>query len=191
MKNIERLVVALEAGNKEIEVGELVYSNRKIYFKYYPQFIDTGIQISPFKLPLSSEILIPDTMIFEGLFGVFNDSLPDGWGRLLLDRTLLKKGIPLNQINPLARLAFVGRNGMGALTYKPPADRDDELTKLLGPDAIATETKKVLEGNSTDIIDTLFTLESSSGGARPANFVGYDSSNDHLINYTDKIPKRI
>lgn len=29
---------------------------------------------------------------FDGLFGVFADSLPDGWGRFLVDRLMLKKG---------------------------------------------------------------------------------------------------
>ena len=63
-------------------------------------------------------ITSPDA-IFDGLFGVFNDSLPDGWGRLLLDRTVESHGIRRGQLNPLDRLAFVGEHGMGALSYEP------------------------------------------------------------------------
>ena len=188
MTNVERLIVAIDLSGEEIEVGELVHDGRKIYFKYYPDFIDTGIKISPIKLPLSTEILVPDTSVFDGLFGVFSDSLPDGWGRLLLDRALLKRGVSLSGVTPLDRLSFVGRTGMGALRYKPPADFDYDHLGLLELDTIATETQKVLAGSSTDIIDTLFTLGGSSGGARPKIFVGYHPSTDHLMSGVENLP---
>lgn len=189
MKHIERLIVAIDLSGKEVDVGEMVQDGRKIYFKYYPAFIDTGLQISPIKLPLSSAILAPDTAIFDGLFGVFYDSLPDGWGRLLLDRALLKRTMSLSSITPLDRLSFVGRTGMGALLYRPPADWEDkDPLEWLELDTIAVETQKVLAGYSTDIIDTLFTLGGSSGGARPKIFVGYNPSTDHLINGVENLP---
>ncbi|MEA1785517.1 HipA N-terminal domain-containing protein [Arenibacter sp. GZD96] len=96
MKPIEQLQVSLNFTDTPIPVGQMVYDNGKIFFKYDPDFIERGLEISPFKLKLSDRILLPETNIFEGLFGVFSDSLPDGWGRLLLDRTLLSKGISLN-----------------------------------------------------------------------------------------------
>ena len=63
-------------------------------FEYDASFITSGVEISPIKLPLRPGVAVADTAIFEGLFGVFNDSLPDGWGRLLLDRTFEKHGTP-------------------------------------------------------------------------------------------------
>jgi hypothetical protein len=69
--------------------------------------------------PAGIGVAIADTTIFDGLFGVFNDSLPDGWGRLLLERTVAKYGIHRGQLNPLDRLAYVGRQGMGVLSYEP------------------------------------------------------------------------
>lgn len=60
-------------------------------FEYSPEFIATGINLSPFMLPLKSQIFEDSKQTFDGLFGVFNDSLPDGWGCLLLDRQLQKK----------------------------------------------------------------------------------------------------
>ena len=71
---------------------------------YDVNFIKTRIELSPFKLPLKSGALSSQDFIFEGLFGVFNDSLPDGWGRLLLDRTLVKLGMNPHNISPLERL---------------------------------------------------------------------------------------
>jgi serine/threonine-protein kinase HipA len=56
---------------------------------------------------------------FEGLFGIFNDSLPDGWGRLLLDLKLMSAGLNPGNLSPLDRLCFVRTSGMGALSYEP------------------------------------------------------------------------
>lgn len=119
MIGINKLSVLLLLEGQEIEVGELVLSNRKIYFKYHSGFLTRGINISPIKLPYSGEIVSAEMEPFEGIYGVFNDSLPDGWGRLLLDRSLSSKGINIAQVSPLDRLAFVGSTGMGALVYKP------------------------------------------------------------------------
>ncbi len=189
MKSITQLIVSISLSGKEMEVGELVSDDRKIYFKYYPDFIKTGLQISPFKMSLSTAILSADTSIFEGLFGVFNDSLPDGWGRLLLDRALISRGISLSEITPLDRLSFVGRSGMGALIYKPEIDSKYDLKKQLELDTISRETRKVLEGATTDIIEELFRLGGSSGGARPKIFVGYHQEKDHLIHGRENLPE--
>lgn len=172
-----------------MEVGELVSNGRKIYFQYHPGFIETGLQISPFKLPLSSGILSADTTVFDGLFGVFNDSLPDGWGRLLLDRALISRGIPLAKISPLDRLSFVGENGMGALVYRPAQDSGIDFKKQMELSAIARETQKILEGKSSDIIEELLQLGGSSGGARPKIFVGYHPEKDHLIFGKENLPE--
>ena len=190
MIGIDRLVVSIELQKRIVEIGELVQDGKRIYFKYYPSFIDHGIQISPLKLPLSTEILVPDTDIFDGLFGVFDDSLPDGWGRLLLDRALLAKDISISTLTPLDRLSFVGDGGMGALSYRPPTSDSEDISKnLLELDTIAAETQKVLAGHSTDIIDDLFKLGGSSGGARPKIFVGYNPTTGHLINDVTPLPK--
>jgi serine/threonine-protein kinase HipA len=64
------------------------------------------------------EVFISKTEPFDGLFGVFNDSLPDGWGRLLVGRVLNKNKINPLSLNPIGRLSIVGANGMGALIYR-------------------------------------------------------------------------
>ena len=47
------------------------------------------------------------------------DSLPDGWGRLLVDRLLMKNKINPYEVDSINRLAIVGKSGMGALEYYP------------------------------------------------------------------------
>ena len=101
----ELLTVYLDTQNQRRKVGRLAFKDRQILFEYDASFIASGIEISPIKLPLKPSVYIADTTIFDGLFGVFNDSLPDGWGRLLLDRTVEKHGIHRGQLNPLDRLA--------------------------------------------------------------------------------------
>lgn len=89
---IDLLTVYLETGERW-QVGRLALRQRQVLFEYDPAFIASGIEISPFKLPLKPGVITAPDMIFDGLFGVFNDSLPDGSGRLLLDRTVEKHGV--------------------------------------------------------------------------------------------------
>lgn len=189
MEPIEKLEVYLRFTDTPKVVGQMVTDNRTIFFKYDDTFIKKGLELSPFKLKLSDTILTPETPIFDGLFGVFNDSLPDGWGRLLLDRTLMSKGISLNQITPMDRLAYVGSSGMGALTYKPSLNSKVQSDTLMELDEIYQEMNKVLSGTPSSVIEELFNLGGSSGGARPKIFVGYNPKIDHLILGNFSLPK--
>ncbi len=86
MKNINLLNVYYVRGNNKLSMGRLALKDRRIFFEYSPEFIATGLELSPFKLPLQSGVMFCEDQIFDGLFGVFNDSLPDGWGRLFMSR---------------------------------------------------------------------------------------------------------
>ena len=74
-------------------VGQLFVQNRQIYFEYDSKWLDTGFAVSPYSLPLKSGLIQDNSGLWQGLHGVFNDSLPDGWGLLLMDRELRKAGI--------------------------------------------------------------------------------------------------
>lgn len=148
-------------------VGTLAKTpDRLVAFEYDSEWLATGFSISPFSLPLQKKVYLPKFEPFDGLFGVFNDSLPDGWGRLLVDRLLLKNKINPSEIDNLNRLAVVQESGMGALTYKPehkfetPREESDY-------DKLAQECSKILESQNSDNLDELFKLGGSSGGARP------------------------
>lgn len=88
-------------------------------FEYDENWLKDGFAISPFSLPLEKKVFLPKPDPFDGLFGAFSDSLPDGWGRLLVDRMLLHEHINPDEIDMLNRLAIVGKTGMGALEYRP------------------------------------------------------------------------
>lgn len=73
------------------KVGTLALTkDQKAAFAYDEEWIENGFSISPFSLPLKEQVFLPVKDCFNGLFGVFADSLPDAWGRLLLNRMLRK-----------------------------------------------------------------------------------------------------
>lgn len=148
-------------------VGDMVLAdNRLAAFEYNKNWLLDGFSISPFSLPLEKKVFMPKYDPFEGLFGVFADSLPDGWGRLLVDRLLRKKGMDPARVGVLTRLAIVGEAGMGALSYRPMVLLEN-VEKNLSYDEISTECKKLLQEEMTDELDFLFAKGASSGGARP------------------------
>ena len=148
-------------------VGTLAKTpDRLVAFEYDNEWLATGFSISPFSLPLQKKVYLPKFEPFGGLFGVFNDSLPDGWGRLLVDRLLLKNKINPSEIDSLNRLAVVQGNGMGALTYKPE-HKFESPKQESDYDKLATECSKILESQDSSNLDELFKLGGSSGGARP------------------------
>ena len=189
MDSINKLFVSLHIEGQKQELGELVLSENKIYFRYNSDFIHSGPNLSPIKLPFNSEINSTNNEPFDGLFGLFNDSLPDDWGRLLLDRTLSSKGINVARITPLDRLAYVGSGGMGALTYYPEFEGKQNLSYNIELDIIANEMNHILQGESSDIIEELFALGGSSGGARPKIFVGYNPNSKELMHGVEVLPK--
>jgi serine/threonine-protein kinase HipA len=163
----ELLTVYLDARNQRRKVGRLAFKDKQVLFEYDAEFLALGVEISPIKLPLRPGVSVADTAIFDGLFGVFNDSLPDGWGRLLLDRTVEKYGIHRGQLNPLDRLAYVGRNGMGALSYEPEFGQQSTAEAPLALDRLAEESAAVLAGENEEVFEELLRLNGSSSGARP------------------------
>lgn len=151
----------------ERKVGTLaLYQKYLVAFAYEQEWIETGFPISPFSLPLEKKVFVPRMDPFDGLFGVFADSLPDGWGRFLVDRLMLKKGIEPAAVGTLNRLAIVGDSGMGALSYRPAIclNESDSAMEL---DQIAGECERMLRTEYSDDLDQLFRLGGSSGGARP------------------------
>lgn len=153
-------------GTEKVAVGRLATKNRSIYFEYEAGFLKTGIELSPFRLPLKQGVVQCDDPLFNGLFGVFNDSLPDGWGRLLLDRKLMKLGISTGTLTPLDRLQYVGSHGMGALTYEPEMDSPAPVSHD-SLDEIANECFQFQENDDDSFVDDLLLMNGSSAGARP------------------------
>lgn len=191
MKNhqpIKEIKVGLNFGENTIPVGRLAINNRHIYFEYHDSFIEKNLNISPFHLPLKSGVFSFDYNLFEGLCGVFNDSLPDGWGRLLFDRFARSRGILPAEITPLDRLAHVGLNGLGALVYEPDYSTVESRDKI-NLDKLAEQAQEVLDGASDEVLQDLLSLNGSSAGARPKALIGLNNDRKNIIHGTHDLPK--
>lgn len=155
--------------SNKAKIGTIKSNNQRPYttiFKYSDEWLKTGFPISPFSLPLEDKEFIANPFLFDGVYGVFADSLPDGWGRLLVDRMLKNNGINPFEVDSLNRLAIVGDSGMGALTYVPVHEFEIEENEL-NLDKLALACKEVLITDNSEDLDELYKLGSSSGGARP------------------------
>ncbi len=190
LKNHSLIRVYFNKRNEKILVGKLALKNRQLFFEYSQEFIETGLELSPFKLPLKKGLHQCQEPLFDGLFGVFNDSLPDGWGRLLLDRKLSSIGINPMQLSPLDRLSYVGNKGMGALSYEP-IDQQHLEVKHKDLDQIAKEATIYQEREEEKYLDDLLAMNGSSAGARPKALISV-GSDDWIIKFRSSIdPKDI
>lgn len=187
IKSVKEVKIGINFGKDTTPVGRLAIRDRRIYFEYYRDFIDRGLEISPLHLPLKSGVSSFDHNLFEGLPGVFNDSLPDGWGRLLFDRFIRSHGVLPSDITTLDRLAHVGHRGMGALVYEPDHGVED-IENDTDLDVLATQALDVLNGTSDSMLAKLIALNGSSAGARPKALIGVNETRNHIIHCGYNLP---
>lgn len=161
-----RVNVFFNAYQKRFFVGALEQRDT-ILFEYAPSFLKMGISLSPFMLPLQTGVFEDKHQTFGGLFGLFNDSLPDGWGCLLLDRYLQKQGLSYYAITPLHRLSIIGNQAMGALEYEPEKTPQENWTDALHLDTLSAGADEILQGESSALLEHLRCLNGSTCGARP------------------------
>jgi len=128
---LTQVKVGLDFGEGAIPLGRLASRDHTIYFEYATEFLDRGLNVSPLRLPLQPGLKTFDAGLFDGLPGLFNDSLPDGRGRLLFDRSMRAQDILPAKLSPLDRLAHVGVSGTGALTYAPDHSQETPKTILI------------------------------------------------------------
>ena len=158
-------------------VGRLAYRDRIAYLEYDEAFLKAGLELSPVHHKTNAGLQRPyKTDVFEGLHGLFNDSLPDGWGRLLVDRRARQLGIEPATLTPLDRLACVGSTGIGALCYAPSIEVWDAGNNDLDLDQLAADVRLVLEGDISEVLSALGRAGGSPGGARPKALIAL---NDH------------
>ena len=157
------------------KIGKMALTEQNLCaFEYDTEFLKNGFSISPYFLPLRSELFVAKREPFFGNFGVFDDSLPDGWGALVLDRFLKTKNINPEKLTVLQHLALVGTNGRGALEYFPDKSikRENDFLDL---HQLSSETEKMLTSEySGENLETLYYYGGSSGGVRPKIFTKID-----------------
>ena len=164
MKHIESLAVKYH----QEKVGTLSLSadGKVCTFEYDKQWLASGFSISPLELPLKPGLFIAKATPFNGNFGIFEDSLPDGYGRYLLHKALLKEGINDFELSAIDRLSIVGNGGMGALTYEPitSIQTGHEIEDF---DLLQAKALEVLKEQQDNDAGLLLYNSGNSGGCRP------------------------
>ena len=163
------------------EIGRLAWDEhrRLSYFTYNPDFIKKGLNISPLVAPIDgTRGLLPvwgeDAKIYHKLPAFVADSLPDAWGNQLFDLWRGQQKISNSEINPLDKLSFIGRRGMGALEFMPEANRERRVGKIdvksLADLAerifIERENARIMPEESVTM-QSLLTVGTSAGGRQP------------------------
>ena len=175
------MLSAVDVGSLEVflgdrHVGTLARDDEGMAcFEYAAGWLADGFSISPLSLPLEARLFRPGRDPFDGMFGVFAGSLPDGWGRLLVDRSLRARGVEPERVDELGRLALVGSEGMGALRYEPTfaAASAGDVADF---DEFAASCRAVLADRAVDDLDELLAFGGSSGGARPKALITHEGA---------------
>ncbi len=164
MKSVNKLTVTC----RDKTVGSLTMTpyERLCVFEYSEQWLAEGFSISPLDLPLKPGMFIAKATPFYGNFGIFEDSLPDGYGRYLLHRLMKREGMDDSQLTPIQRLSIVGTMGMGALCYVP-ATLVGESVGLPHLDSLQRLALDVLSEKTDDAAGVLYHHSGNSGGCRP------------------------
>lgn len=137
------------------------------------QVINLKLAVAGLLYPPESGLQAARGRAFEGLHGFLADSLPEGWGHLLMRKRLAKLGVDIAGLTSLERLALVGDHGRGALVFEP-ATTPPEDVETLDLDLLAEQAAALLTGGEVQLADTLAGLAGGSGGARPKVHVGFD-----------------
>jgi serine/threonine-protein kinase HipA len=159
----------------------LTPDDRLCAFEYDRTWLADGFSISPLELPLKTGLFIAKPQPFHGNFGIFEDSLPDGYGRYLLHKALLREGINDADLSAIDRLSIVGDGGMGALIYHPETVvvKENNITDF---DLLQQKALEVLKEQQDTDAGLLLYKSGNSGGARP-KAVFSDSEGHWLIKF--------
>lgn len=156
-------------------IGRLAMATGLAQLEWSSEAIAAALPISGLLYPPEPGLHPARGREFDGLHGFLSDSLPEGWGHLVMRRRLARLGVQIDGLSPLDRLALVGDQGRGALTYQPSAAPPPDVQSL-DLDALAAESMAILAGQEGELADTLATLAGGSGGARPKVHVGFDGA---------------
>ena len=176
--------------DEPVLLGRLGYGRGQGYthFEMDPAFLRLGMNPSPLRLETRTGLQPAPPNPFDGLHGLFDDSLPDGWGRYLMDRAFRQRGLDPGAVTPLQRLALVGARAMGALSYEPDDGGGDPHVAPLDLPAIGLAATRQYLGDASELLDSLVRHASPSGGARPKILIGINEADGSAVTGADDLP---
>ncbi|HSM24707.1 MAG TPA: HipA domain-containing protein, partial [Anaerolineaceae bacterium] len=187
------------------EIGAVSWlDDRQIgVFQYVPDFIDSGVQLSPLKMPLRSipyefPFLAKET--FKGLPGLLADSLPDTFGNAVINAWLAVQSRSIESFNSVERLCYIGKRGMGGLEFEPAlrispdGSSELEVAKLVELSNVILNQREELSGylsgrDDRESLGDILRVSSSAGGARAKAVIAWNPITNEFRSGQIKLPK--
>ena len=160
-------------------------------FEYDENFVNSGIELSPLRMPLGKNIYEFPTLVgepFYGMPGLVADSLPDRFGNAVIEQWLMSLGKSLADFTAIDRLCYTGKRGMGALEYVPAStdikDIDEninvsEMVKFAS-DVLSNRENISLKVNESLTYSQLVQVGSSAGGARAKALIAWNEETNEV-----------
>ncbi len=175
-------------------------------FEFDPAFLKLGMDLAPIKMPLSqannryfSFPELRNNTLFKGLPGLLADALPDRYGNTLINVWLARHGRPLDSMNPVELLCFIGKRGMGALEFEPPTQKDSNRSSKIEIDELVLFANEILSGrqdffanlsgNEEKALLDILKIGTSAGGARAKAVIAYNSETGEVRSGQTSAPK--
>lgn len=162
-------------------------------FDYAREFMGSGVEVSPFTMPLSSRVYSFPALAkesFHGLPGLLSDSLPDRYGNALINAWLARQGRPPNDLNPVERLCYVGNRGMGALEFRPSTgpdpdtSHDVDVAELVRLASAVLQERAALDLSLSEAdergLETILKVGTSAGGARAKALIAWNPATNEI-----------
>lgn len=166
--------------SQAVAAARLAMQERVAQLEWSLETIRSKLHVAGLFYPPEGGLQAARTRAFDGLHGFLADSLPEGWGYLVMRKRLARLNVDIASLNPLERLALVGASGRGALVFEPATTPDAEAA-VVDLDQLADESLRVLRGEDGELADILAKAAGGSGGARPKVHVGFNGAGGGCI----------
>lgn len=174
-------------------IGIIHLSDNKKYtsFEYDREFLPSGIELSPFHMPLSGRIYEFPNLVgktFHGAPGLVADSLPDTFGNKIIERWLTEQKRNPDDFNVIDRLCYTGKRGMGALEYIPAYEFNSDIIENVNIGKMVEFASDILAERKKETFDCLnnigysqmVRLGTSAGGARAKALIAWNEKTNEV-----------
>lgn len=162
------------------------------FFEYDDKFKKQNLELAPLMMPISGQRIYSfpglSEETFQGLPGLLVDSLPDYFGNAVINAFLRVQGRPENSLDPVEKLCYIGKRGMGALEFKPALSRVrksqklnvNALSQLAAEIMRKRESFKVSLDDKKTAFHDILQVGSSAGGARPKAVIAWNPETNEV-----------
>ena len=168
-----------KVGTVSIEDGDMAAK-----FEYDSDFIKRGVEVSPVTMPLNANVYSFPALsqqTFQGLPGMLADSLPDRFGNAVINKWLESQGRQPDSLDPVEKLCYIGKRGMGALEYFPVTYKEMDEKESINVDRLIRLASNILskrkrwhvEENEA-AMSQIIKVGTSAGGARAKAVIAWN-----------------